>query len=283
MPDHATRMLPYHAWRERDHGRPRRDRVPVGPWRADGARHDRRRPRVHVPASGGQTARPRGRRADRQHQRRLPRGRRCRRRADRDGGRPRPSRRVGLTADDDAVWGLGLGCNGAIEVFIEPADRAAEVAHALRAALEEEHPISVVTVLESATPTVAPGARIVVRARRRRRRLARRRVGGRRGRGLGPRAARGGTIRGPARSPATSERSSRSSNPRCGCWCAEPATTPSRSSAQRPASAGTRSSRTTVRRSSPPSASPRPRRSSRSRSRRRWPSSRRSTHARASS
>jgi xanthine/CO dehydrogenase XdhC/CoxF family maturation factor len=68
-----------------------------------------------------------------------------------------------LTADDDAVWGLGLGCNGAIEVFIEPADRAAEVALALRAALEEEHPISVVTVLESAMPTVAPGARIVVR------------------------------------------------------------------------------------------------------------------------
>ncbi|MGE5227616.1 MAG: XdhC family protein [Planctomycetaceae bacterium] len=68
-----------------------------------------------------------------------------------------------LTADDDAVWGLGLGCNGAIEVFIEPADRAAEVAHALRAALEEERPISVVTVLESANDAVAPGARIVVR------------------------------------------------------------------------------------------------------------------------
>jgi xanthine dehydrogenase accessory factor len=68
-----------------------------------------------------------------------------------------------LTADDDAVWGLGLGCNGAIEVFIEPADRAAEVAHALRAALEEERPISVVTVLESGTEAVAPGARIVAR------------------------------------------------------------------------------------------------------------------------
>ena len=68
-----------------------------------------------------------------------------------------------LTADDDAVWGLGLGCNGAIEVFIDPADQPAEVAHALRAALEEEHPISVVTVLESEDDAVAPGARMVVR------------------------------------------------------------------------------------------------------------------------
>jgi xanthine dehydrogenase accessory factor len=68
-----------------------------------------------------------------------------------------------LTADDDAVWGLGLGCNGAIEVFIEPADQAADVAHALRAALEEERPISVVTVLESEHDAVAPGSRIVVR------------------------------------------------------------------------------------------------------------------------
>ena len=69
-----------------------------------------------------------------------------------------------LTADDDAVWGLGLGCNGAIEVFIEPADRAAEVAHALAAALEDERPICVVVVLESDRPdTVAPGSRLMVR------------------------------------------------------------------------------------------------------------------------
>jgi xanthine/CO dehydrogenase XdhC/CoxF family maturation factor len=27
-----------------------------------------------------------------------------------------------LTADDDAVWGLGLGCNGAVDVFVEPLD-----------------------------------------------------------------------------------------------------------------------------------------------------------------
>jgi xanthine dehydrogenase accessory factor len=69
-----------------------------------------------------------------------------------------------LTADNDAVWGLGLGCNGAIEVFIEPADRAAEVAHALRSALDEERPICLVTVLESDIPRRVPaGARLVVR------------------------------------------------------------------------------------------------------------------------
>ena len=68
-----------------------------------------------------------------------------------------------LTADDDAVWGLGLGCNGAIEVFIEPAEKAAEVAGALRAALEEGRPISVVTVVESSHAGVEPGARLVVR------------------------------------------------------------------------------------------------------------------------
>jgi xanthine/CO dehydrogenase XdhC/CoxF family maturation factor len=70
-----------------------------------------------------------------------------------------------LTADDDAVWGLGLGCNGAIEVFIEPADRATEVVGALRAALDDERPICLVTVVESEEPeAVAPGARLVVHA-----------------------------------------------------------------------------------------------------------------------
>jgi len=69
-----------------------------------------------------------------------------------------------LTAEDDEVWGLGLGCNGAIEVFIEPADRAAAAAKALRIALEEERPICLVTVLESPDPDrVAPGARLIVR------------------------------------------------------------------------------------------------------------------------
>jgi xanthine dehydrogenase accessory factor len=68
-----------------------------------------------------------------------------------------------LTADDDDVWGLGLGCNGAIEVFVEPADKAAEVAGALRMALEEERPISMLTVLGSAAEGIAQGDRLLVR------------------------------------------------------------------------------------------------------------------------
>jgi xanthine dehydrogenase accessory factor len=37
-----------------------------------------------------------------------------------------------MTADDDAVWGYGLGCNGAIEVFVEPTQGALESVAALR-------------------------------------------------------------------------------------------------------------------------------------------------------
>jgi xanthine dehydrogenase accessory factor len=39
-----------------------------------------------------------------------------------------------LSAEDDAVWGYGLGCNGAIEVFVEAAAGALETADALRTA-----------------------------------------------------------------------------------------------------------------------------------------------------
>src|SRR5438093_10190587 len=68
-----------------------------------------------------------------------------------------------LTADDEAVWGWGLGCNGAIDVFVEPADKAAEVAGALRMALEEQRPIASVTVLGSGVQGVEAGARLLVR------------------------------------------------------------------------------------------------------------------------
>src|SRR6266540_3676548 len=68
-----------------------------------------------------------------------------------------------LTADDEAVWGWGLGCNGAIELFVEPGEKAAEVAGALRMALEDERPICMVTVLDSSIPGVDQGSRLLVR------------------------------------------------------------------------------------------------------------------------
>jgi len=68
-----------------------------------------------------------------------------------------------LTADDDAVWGWGLGCNGAIDLFVEPAERAAETAGVLRMALEEQQPIAMITVLDSGIDGVEWGARLLVR------------------------------------------------------------------------------------------------------------------------
>ncbi len=66
-----------------------------------------------------------------------------------------------LTADDEVVWGWGLGCNGAITVFIEPAERAAQVAGALTLAIEERRPVVLATALEASRGT-AVGARLLV-------------------------------------------------------------------------------------------------------------------------
>lgn len=49
-------------------------------------------------------------------------------------GRPRTVE-FDLTAENDAVWGYGLGCNGAIELYVEPTKGAVESARRLRAAL----------------------------------------------------------------------------------------------------------------------------------------------------
>lgn len=68
-----------------------------------------------------------------------------------------------LTADDEAVWGWGLGCNGAVELFVEPADKAADVSADLRRALEEERELIVVTALDAdALEGVERGARLLV-------------------------------------------------------------------------------------------------------------------------
>jgi xanthine/CO dehydrogenase XdhC/CoxF family maturation factor len=67
-----------------------------------------------------------------------------------------------LTADGDEVWGSGLGCNGAFEVIVEPAERANATAGALRTALEEKVGCCLVTVLASSAPGVKAGDRVLV-------------------------------------------------------------------------------------------------------------------------
>ncbi len=68
-----------------------------------------------------------------------------------------------LTADDEAVWGWGLGCNGVIDVFVEPADRAVEMAGAIRRAIDEQRELVAVTVIRAgAASGIDPGARILI-------------------------------------------------------------------------------------------------------------------------
>ena len=61
-----------------------------------------------------------------------------------------------LTADDDVVWGLGLGCNGAVDIFVEPVDPSAEIFALYRKAIAEERALAVVTVLSGAA-AAGPG------------------------------------------------------------------------------------------------------------------------------
>lgn len=63
-----------------------------------------------------------------------------------------------LTADDEAVWGWGLGCNGAIDVLIEPAANARPFVTALRTAARKHRPVALVTVVDGP----GTGARLIV-------------------------------------------------------------------------------------------------------------------------
>jgi xanthine dehydrogenase accessory factor len=68
-----------------------------------------------------------------------------------------------LTADDEVVWGWGLGCNGVIDVFVEPANGAFETAGALRQAADEQRRLALVTLIETGKAKgLKPGARMVV-------------------------------------------------------------------------------------------------------------------------
>ena len=63
-------------------------------------------------------------------------------------------------ADDDAVWGLGLGCNGLVEVLLEPLApaRGAAIAALLSRALAAEAPAVLATVVRGAGGPEGPAA-----------------------------------------------------------------------------------------------------------------------------
>jgi xanthine dehydrogenase accessory factor len=65
-----------------------------------------------------------------------------------------PSQRHYSTgSDDDMVWGLGLGCNGVIDIFIQPATFGplSELADLLRQLAAGDAPFALVTVIDGAS------------------------------------------------------------------------------------------------------------------------------------
>ena len=65
-----------------------------------------------------------------------------------------------LSADEDEVWGLGMGCNGVTEVWVEPAVTGELLIQNLATALHSDESIAAVTVLGGPSA----GARLFVRA-----------------------------------------------------------------------------------------------------------------------
>src|SRR2546427_11524342 len=57
-----------------------------------------------------------------------------------------------LTADDDVVWGLGLGGNGAGDIFTEPADPSTEIFTLDRKAIAAQRPLPAGSGLGGAAP-----------------------------------------------------------------------------------------------------------------------------------
>lgn len=58
-----------------------------------------------------------------------------------------------LTADEEAIWGWGLGCNGAIDVLVEPAERGARTVALLRRGQASGRPFTLVTPLGGGATT----------------------------------------------------------------------------------------------------------------------------------
>src|SRR6476469_10056175 len=67
----------------------------------------------------------------------------------------RPSlRHYSTGADEDIVWGLGLGCNGLVDVFIEPATEGplAELADTVQQLVAGDSPFAIMTVVDGGEP-----------------------------------------------------------------------------------------------------------------------------------
>jgi xanthine dehydrogenase accessory factor len=75
-----------------------------------------------------------------------------------DAGEPRRET-FDLLEDDDDTWGIGIGCNGLIDVLVEPLDASwrAPLDH-----LEAGTPVTVLTVIDSTIPDLPVGARAYV-------------------------------------------------------------------------------------------------------------------------
>jgi len=56
--------------------------------------------------------------------------------------------------DEDVVWGLGLGCGGSVDVYIESFQKDNEVHNSWIAALEAEKAACLVTIIESENKTL---------------------------------------------------------------------------------------------------------------------------------
>jgi xanthine/CO dehydrogenase XdhC/CoxF family maturation factor len=63
--------------------------------------------------------------------------------------------------DEDQLWGLGLGCDGAIDIFLQPLDSDHEPFASIARGMSAREPLSYALVLESDVAGVAPGACVI--------------------------------------------------------------------------------------------------------------------------
>jgi xanthine/CO dehydrogenase XdhC/CoxF family maturation factor len=71
-----------------------------------------------------------------------------------------------LRDEVDEIWGLGVGCNGLLRVFLQPLQRARDYQPfaAIAQCLVGVEPAGVATVIESRDPAVAVGGTVIARA-----------------------------------------------------------------------------------------------------------------------